>query len=199
MEEERQNLLQQSYPHSWGFTPEQDFYAQNRITSSSSFFSTPTVLTLFTRSWLPFSSSPRALIFMLFGYDNDISWTFQGTPIFLAQMVSFASLSISKAMVDLKALRPSFPASISSSMTASPSFDPLMKTPSFRACPVFSTVSPWAARFASLSISPPHLLIPCLFQCSCGCVVITPWVWMATSPALAKLVLLGVTLAGVEF
>ncbi|KAF7803512.1 caffeoylshikimate esterase [Senna tora] len=86
MEEETQNLLQQSYPHYWGFTPEQDFYAQNRITSSSSFFTTPTGLTLFTRSWLPLSSSPRALIFMLHGYGNDISWTFQGTPIFLAQM-----------------------------------------------------------------------------------------------------------------
>ncbi|KAK4271476.1 hypothetical protein QN277_020167 [Acacia crassicarpa] len=82
--EERQNLLQ-SYPHYWGFTPEQDFYDQQKISSSSSSFTTPRGLSLFTRSWLPLTP-PRAVVFMVHGYGNDISWTFQATPIFLAQM-----------------------------------------------------------------------------------------------------------------
>ncbi|KAK7252181.1 hypothetical protein RIF29_35959 [Crotalaria pallida] len=85
MEQENQKLLQSSYPYYWGYTPEHDFYTQQGITSSKSHFTTPAGLTLFTRSWLPLTP-PRAIIFMLHGYGNDISWTFQATPIFLAQM-----------------------------------------------------------------------------------------------------------------
>ncbi|KAL2627256.1 hypothetical protein AAZV13_07G162000 [Glycine max] len=73
MEEEQEKLLLHSYPHYWGFTPEEDYYKQQGITSTTSFFTTPLGLKLFTRSWLPNPSStpPRALIFMLHGY----SWT----------------------------------------------------------------------------------------------------------------------------
>ncbi|CAI8618164.1 unnamed protein product [Vicia faba] len=91
MEEEPQQqekLLQSSsYPFYWGYTPEEQYYKQQLITSTKSTFTTPRNLTLFTRSWLPNPTTPpRALIFMIHGYGNDISWTFQSTPIFLAQM-----------------------------------------------------------------------------------------------------------------
>ncbi|TKY59319.1 Caffeoylshikimate esterase [Spatholobus suberectus] len=83
--EEHQKLLQ-SYPHYWGFTSEEDYYTQQGITGSKSSFTTPRGLTLFTRSWLPGPTTrPRALVLMVHGYGNDISWTFQATPIFLAQ------------------------------------------------------------------------------------------------------------------
>ncbi|KAF3451530.1 hypothetical protein FNV43_RR07625 [Rhamnella rubrinervis] len=88
MEEEEQAELQtETLLHYWGNTPERDFYDLQGIRASSAFYTSPRGLKLFTRSWLPFSSSvpPRGLIFMLHGYGNDISWTFQGTAIFLAQ------------------------------------------------------------------------------------------------------------------
>lgn len=86
MEEEEEEKILQSYPHYWGFTPEEEYYKQQGITSSSSHFRTQGGLTLFTRSWLPGPGTPpRALVFMLHGYGNDISWTFQFSPIFLAQ------------------------------------------------------------------------------------------------------------------
>ncbi|KAL1222865.1 Caffeoylshikimate esterase [Cardamine amara subsp. amara] len=71
----------------WGETSEVDYFNLKGIIGSKSFFTSPRGLNLFTRSWLPSSSSPpRGLIFMVHGYGNDISWTFQSTPIFLAQM-----------------------------------------------------------------------------------------------------------------
>ncbi|OIV93188.1 hypothetical protein TanjilG_20850 [Lupinus angustifolius] len=85
MESENQKLLQ-SYPYFWGYTPEQDYYTQQGIISSKSHFTTPRGLTLFTRSWLPQTTPPRGIIFMVHGYGNDISWTFQSTSIFFAQM-----------------------------------------------------------------------------------------------------------------
>ncbi|KAJ4879153.1 alpha/beta-Hydrolases superfamily protein [Raphanus sativus] len=72
----------------WGDdTPEQDYFNLKGIVGSKSYFKSPRGLNLFTRSWLPSSSSPppRGLIFMVHGYGNDISWTFQSTSIFLAQ------------------------------------------------------------------------------------------------------------------
>lgn len=72
----------------WGDTPEQDYFTLKGITGSKSYFTSPRGLNLFTRSWLPSSSSsspPRGIIFMVHGYGNDISWTFQSTAIFLAQ------------------------------------------------------------------------------------------------------------------
>ncbi|KAL5579360.1 hypothetical protein UlMin_011802 [Ulmus minor] len=75
---------QETQVHYWGKTPEQDFYNLQGIRGSSSFYTSPRGLKLFTRSWLPLSS-PRSLIFMVHGYGNDISWTFQSTAIFLAQ------------------------------------------------------------------------------------------------------------------
>lgn len=94
-EKQHQKLLQSSsYPYYWGYTPESEYYKQNQIISTKSTFTTPRNLTLFTRSWLPNPTTPpRALIFMIHGYGNDISWTFQSTPIFLAQM-GFACFSL---------------------------------------------------------------------------------------------------------
>lgn len=87
MEEEQGELQTQTLLNYWGKTLEQDFYDLQGIRSSSSFYTSPRGLKVFTRSWFPLSSSvpPRGLIFMLHGYGNDISWTFQATAIFLAQ------------------------------------------------------------------------------------------------------------------
>ncbi|XP_074272172.1 caffeoylshikimate esterase [Silene latifolia] len=79
-----------SYPNYWGTTPEEEYYTQQGIKCTKSFYTTPTTnQTLFTRSWVPLSNNnnnpPRGIICMVHGYGNDISWTFQGTPIYLAQ------------------------------------------------------------------------------------------------------------------
>ncbi|XP_072951243.1 caffeoylshikimate esterase [Typha angustifolia] len=83
------------YPHFWGKHPEreEEYYAAHGVRGTQSFFQPNPAestnndkhvrLSLFTRSWLP-SASPRALIFMIHGYGNDISWTMQSTAIFLA-------------------------------------------------------------------------------------------------------------------
>ncbi|KAJ9690367.1 hypothetical protein PVL29_012823 [Vitis rotundifolia] len=76
----------QNRPFFWGNTPEEEYYNLQGIKSSKSLFTSPRGLSLFTRSWQPLSTPPRALICMVHGYGNDISWTFQATPIFLAQM-----------------------------------------------------------------------------------------------------------------
>ncbi|XP_065879588.1 caffeoylshikimate esterase [Euphorbia lathyris] len=82
----KENLLFEPELNYWGKTPEQDYYNQQGIKSSNSFFTSPRGLTLFTRSWIPISTSPpRGIICMIHGYGNDISWTFQATAIFFAQ------------------------------------------------------------------------------------------------------------------
>lgn len=70
--------------HFWGTTPEEEYYTQQGIKSTKSYYTSPSGQTLFTRSWIPLSP-PRGNICMVHGYGNDISWTFQSTPIFLAQ------------------------------------------------------------------------------------------------------------------
>lgn len=75
---------QNPLPHYWGTTPEEEYYTQQGIKSSKSYFTSSTNQTVFTRSWHPLSP-PRGIICMVHGYGNDISWTFQATPIFLAQ------------------------------------------------------------------------------------------------------------------
>ncbi|KAL5772504.1 hypothetical protein ACOSP7_012107 [Xanthoceras sorbifolium] len=80
MEEEQQNL------NYWGSTPEEEYYHLQGIKSTKSYYTSPRGLSLFTRSWLPINTPPRGIICMVHGYGNDISWTFQATPIFLAQM-----------------------------------------------------------------------------------------------------------------
>ncbi|KAF6163171.1 hypothetical protein GIB67_025035 [Kingdonia uniflora] len=77
----------------WGNTPEEEFYKSQNIRATKSFYKSPRGLSLFTRSWLPLSTPPRGIICMVHGYGNDISWTFQSTPIFLAQM-GFASFAL---------------------------------------------------------------------------------------------------------
>nr|WGU11336.1 caffeoyl shikimate esterase 3 [Crinum x powellii] len=74
----------------WGNQPatEEEYYASQSIRGTKSVFTSPsTGRSLFTRSWLPLPSSaaPRGLLLMVHGYGNDISWTFQSTPIFLAR------------------------------------------------------------------------------------------------------------------
>ncbi|XP_042483317.1 caffeoylshikimate esterase [Macadamia integrifolia] len=88
--EESQELL-----HFWGdaHVSEEEYYEAQGILSSKSFYTSPRGLSLFTRSWLPLSSSPRGIICMVHGYGNDISWTFQTTAIFFAQ-VGFASFAL---------------------------------------------------------------------------------------------------------
>ncbi|KAM7265138.1 hypothetical protein ACFE04_002821 [Oxalis oulophora] len=84
MEEENLNEPLNNF---WGNNlSEEDYYKSKQITSTKSFITSPRGLKLFTRSWLPNNDTPpRGIIFMVHGYGNDISWTFQATPIFLAQ------------------------------------------------------------------------------------------------------------------
>ncbi|XP_058082447.1 caffeoylshikimate esterase [Magnolia sinica] len=79
--------------HFWGNISEEEYYKSQGIHASKSFYTSPRGLSLFTRSWEPLSSPPRGIICMVHGYGNDISWTFQSTPIFLAQM-GFASFAL---------------------------------------------------------------------------------------------------------
>ncbi|XP_022715932.1 caffeoylshikimate esterase-like [Durio zibethinus] len=69
----------------WGSFSEEEYYKQQGIKGSKSFYTSPRGLSLFTRSWLPISGSARGIIFGIHGYGNDMSWTFQSTTIFLAQ------------------------------------------------------------------------------------------------------------------
>ncbi|XP_043714883.1 caffeoylshikimate esterase [Telopea speciosissima] len=88
--EESQELL-----HFWGDAnvSEEEYYEAQGIHGSKSFYTSPRGLSLLTRSWLPLSSPPRGIICMVHGYGNDISWTFQSTAIFFAQM-GFASFAL---------------------------------------------------------------------------------------------------------
>ena len=72
----------------WGEHPatEAEYYAAHGAEGESSYFTTPDgARRLFTRAWRPAGTRPRALVFMLHGYGNDISWTFQSTAVFLAR------------------------------------------------------------------------------------------------------------------
>ncbi|KAM7459296.1 hypothetical protein LguiA_036721 [Lonicera macranthoides] len=88
---EEQN--QQRRPYFWGNAPEEDYYKQQNIKSTKSFYASPRGHSLFTRSWQPLTTPPRGIICMVHGYGNDISWTFQATPIFLAKQ-GFASFAL---------------------------------------------------------------------------------------------------------
>ncbi|XP_030473173.2 caffeoylshikimate esterase [Syzygium oleosum] len=71
----------------WGNTPEEedDYFRQQGVRGTTSFHTSPRGLTLFARSWQPLSAPPRGVVLMVHGYGNDVTWTFQMTPIFLAQ------------------------------------------------------------------------------------------------------------------
>lgn len=85
---EQENLKpRETEVHFWGNTPEDEYYKQQGIKASRSSYTSPRGLSLFTRSWLPISTDPLlGVMCMVHGYGNDISWTFQSTAIFLAQM-----------------------------------------------------------------------------------------------------------------
>ncbi|KAF0905971.1 hypothetical protein E2562_008993 [Oryza meyeriana var. granulata] len=75
----------------WGEQPatEAEYYAAHGAEGESSYFTAPGGRRLFTRAWRPRGgggggAAPRALVFMVHGYGNDISWTFQSTAVFLA-------------------------------------------------------------------------------------------------------------------
>ncbi|KAK4858114.1 hypothetical protein QYF36_011247 [Acer negundo] len=85
MEEDQQQQQQQQNLNYWGSIPEEEYYDQQGIKSTKSNYNSPRGLSFFTRSWIPITP-PRGIICMVHGYGNDISWTFQATPIFLAQM-----------------------------------------------------------------------------------------------------------------
>ncbi|CAI9087531.1 OLC1v1021614C2 [Oldenlandia corymbosa var. corymbosa] len=76
--------VKRQHPYYWGDTPEEEYYTSQGVKSTNSFYTSPRGITLFTKSWLPLNP-PRGLLFMVHGYGNDISWTFQMTSIFLAQ------------------------------------------------------------------------------------------------------------------
>ncbi|XVE51283.1 hypothetical protein DITRI_Ditri02bG0027500 [Diplodiscus trichospermus] len=86
-------MEQEENVHYWGNIPEEEYYRQQGIKGSKSFYTSPRGLSLFTRSWLPISGTPRGVIFGIHGYGNDMSWTFQSTQIFLAQK-GFACFSL---------------------------------------------------------------------------------------------------------
>ncbi|KAL9234092.1 hypothetical protein vseg_009000 [Gypsophila vaccaria] len=72
----------------WGTTPEDEYYRQHNIKSTNSYFTPPnTTLKLFTKSWVPLNNNdpPRGIICMVHGYGTDVGWSFQSTPIYLAQ------------------------------------------------------------------------------------------------------------------
>lgn len=76
----------------WGDHPatEAEYYAAQGAEGESSYFTAPDdgagARRLFTRAWRPAGGTrPRALVFMVHGYGNDISWTFQSTALFLAR------------------------------------------------------------------------------------------------------------------
>ncbi|KAG8080091.1 hypothetical protein GUJ93_ZPchr0007g4309 [Zizania palustris] len=71
----------------WGEEPatEAEYYAAHGAEGESSYFAAPGGGRLFTRAWRPRGgAAPRGLVFMVHGYGNDISWTFQSTAVCLA-------------------------------------------------------------------------------------------------------------------
>uniref|UniRef100_A0A1D1YFY0 Monoglyceride lipase n=1 Tax=Anthurium amnicola TaxID=1678845 RepID=A0A1D1YFY0_9ARAE len=70
----------------WGDSPDEEgYFAAHGVRGTTSFYTSPRGVSLFTRAWLPARSPPRAAVCMIHGYGNDTSWTFQATPVFLAR------------------------------------------------------------------------------------------------------------------
>ncbi|MQL80098.1 hypothetical protein Taro_012570 [Colocasia esculenta] len=69
----------------WGDAPDEEgYFGAHGVRGTRRFYTSPRGVSLFTRSWLPAHLPPRAVICMIHGYGNDISWTFQSTAVFLA-------------------------------------------------------------------------------------------------------------------
>lgn len=79
-------------PFPWGDTPEEEYYALKGVRNERKFIDSGRGLQLFTQSWLPLKQPLKALIFMVHGYGNDTSWTFQNTAMLFTDMgcASFA-------------------------------------------------------------------------------------------------------------
>ncbi|KAL5986951.1 hypothetical protein ACLOJK_015286 [Asimina triloba] len=122
----------------WGDTPEEEYYKSQGIRGFKSLYTSPrSGLTLFTRSWQPLSSPPQAIICMVHGYGNDISWTFQSTPIFLARM-GFASFAVDLQghglSQGLKAFVPDVALLVDDCLSL---FNSIKQDPQFRGLPCF--------------------------------------------------------------
>lgn len=126
----------QNLPYYWGTTPEEDYYNQQGIKSTKSYYTTPRGQTLFTRSWQPLSP-PRGIICMVHGYGNDISWTFQATPIYLAQN-GFACFALDLPghgqSEGLRAFVPNVDEVVDDCTSF---FDSIKESPEFRSLPCF--------------------------------------------------------------
>lgn len=79
-------------PFPWGDSPEEEHYARKGVQNERKLVDSGRGLQLFTQSWVPLKQPIRALIFMVHGYGNDTSWTFQNTAMFFTDMgcASFA-------------------------------------------------------------------------------------------------------------
>lgn len=74
-------------PFPWGDMPEEEYFRLNRVENRQSFFKSSRGVKLFTQAWVPLDiPKPKALICMVHGYSNDISWTFQNTAILFTAM-----------------------------------------------------------------------------------------------------------------
>ncbi|MDP1228014.1 hypothetical protein Q6330_26825, partial [Klebsiella pneumoniae] len=57
-------------PNFWGYTPEEEYYTSERVTSEKSYFETPNGK-LFTQRFLPLDQKVKASVYMSHGYGSD--------------------------------------------------------------------------------------------------------------------------------
>ncbi|KAI5065164.1 hypothetical protein GOP47_0019859 [Adiantum capillus-veneris] len=79
-------------PFPWGDTPEEEHYARKGVRNERKYIDSGRGLQLYTQSWVPLKKPVRAVMFMVHGYGNDTSWTFQNTAMLFTDMgcASFA-------------------------------------------------------------------------------------------------------------
>lgn len=74
-------------PFPWGDMPEEEYYRLKRVENRQSYFKSSRGVKLFTEVWMPMDCpKPRAIICMVHGYGNNISWTFQNTALLFVGM-----------------------------------------------------------------------------------------------------------------
>lgn len=71
----------------WGDMPEDEYYRLKRVENRRSYFKSTRGVKLFTQVWFPLDHpKPKALICMVHGYGNNVSWTFQNTALLFTDM-----------------------------------------------------------------------------------------------------------------